>query len=328
MSSRLYLVTGASGFIGSALARALVKQGNRVRALDDESRGSRHRLRDIEAEIEWMRGDIRDAATVAEAVRGTEAVCHLAAVNGTEFFYTRPDLVLEVAVKGMINVLDACIGNGVGELFVASSSEVYQTPPEVPTDETAPLSIPDPLNARYSYGGGKIISELLTINYGRKKLRRAVIFRPHNVYGADMGWEHVIPQFALRMNELCEQSEGPVKFPIQGSGMETRSFVYIDDMIAGLLKVIEKGEHLGIYHIGTEEEITIKELAREVGRNFDREIEIAPGQLQPGGTLRRCPDIGKIRALGYVPAVSLKEGLSRTIPWYIENADKNPSRTS
>jgi nucleoside-diphosphate-sugar epimerase len=99
-------------------------------------------------------------------------------------------------------------------------------------------------------------------------------------------------------------------------------------MIAGLLKVIEKGEHLGIYHIGTEEEITIKELAREVGRNFDREIEIAPGQLQPGGTLRRCPDIGKIRALGYVPAVSLKEGLSRTIPWYIENADKNPSRTS
>jgi nucleoside-diphosphate-sugar epimerase len=108
--------------------------------------------------------------------------------------------------------------------------------------------------------------------------------------------------------------------------METRSFVYIDDMIAGLLKVIEKGEHLGIYHIGAEDEVTITELAREVARNFDREIEIVPGKLQPGGTRRRCPDIRKIRALGYAPVVSLKQGLSATIPWYIKNADRNPSR--
>jgi len=320
MSGRLYLVTGAGGFIGSALVRALVKGGNRVRALDDESRGSRRRLRDIETEIEWMNGDIRDAATVVRAVTGVDAVCHLAAVNGTEFFYTRPDLVLEVAVKGMINVLDACIGQGVGELFVASSSEVYQTPPEVPTGETVPLSIPDPLNPRYSYGGGKIISELLTLNYGRQKLRRAVIFRPHNVYGMDMGWEHVIPQFATRMHGLCKQSQGPVKLPIQGSGMETRSFIYIDDMIAGLLKVIEKGEHMGIYHIGTEEEVTIGELAREIALIFDREIQIIPGPLQPGGAARRCPDIRKIRALGFAPAVPLKQGLSATIPWYIMNA--------
>jgi nucleoside-diphosphate-sugar epimerase len=329
MKDRLYLVTGASGFIGSALTRALVREGSRVRALDDDSRGSRRRLADIESDIEWVHGDIRDAATVSQAVKGVDAVCHLAAVNGTENFYTRPNLVLEVALKGMINVLDACIAHEVGEVFVASSSEVYQTPPNVPTDEGVPLSIPDPLNPRYSYGGGKIISELLTLNYGRTNLRRAVIFRPHNVYGKDMGWEHVIPQFALRMHELCSNSRGPVTFPIQGTGMETRSFVYIDDMIAGLLKIIEKGEHLGIYHIGTEDEITVKELAKAVAEQFDREIEIVPGQLQPGGTLRRCPNIAKMRALGYSPRVSLKEGLSATIPWYIENADKNPaSRTS
>jgi nucleoside-diphosphate-sugar epimerase len=328
MSSRLYLVTGASGFIGSALVRALVTGGNRVRALDDDSRGSRHRLRDIESEIEWTTGDVRDAATVTRAVIGVDAVCHLAAVNGTEFFYTRPDIVLEVAVKGILNVLDACIAHGVGELFVASSSEVYHTPPYVPTDESVPLSIPDPLNPRYSYGGGKLISELLTLNYGRTKLERAVIFRPHNVYGRDMGWEHVIPQFALRMHELCNGSEGRVTFPIQGTGTETRSFVYIDDMIAGLLKVIEKGEHLGIYHIGTEEEITIEELAHEVARHFDREIKIVPGKLQPGGTLRRCPSIEKMRALGYAPSVPLKEGLSATIPWYIKNAGNSPSLTS
>lgn len=329
MNQRFFLVTGATGFIGSALVRALVRDGHRVRALDDESRGSRHRLSEQESEIEWIEGDVRDADTVVRAVKGVDAVCHLAAVNGTEFFYTRPELVLEVAVKGMINVLDACIENGVGELFVASSSEVYQTPPEVPTDESVPLSIPDPRNPRYSYGGGKIISELLTVNYGRKKLQRAVIFRPHNVYGPDMGWEHVIPQFALRMKEICRQTQGMITFPIQGSGTETRSFVFIDDMIAGLLKVIEKGEHLGIYHIGTDAEVTIKELAQEVATYFGREIQIAPGPLQAGSTLRRCPDIKRLRALGYTPVISLKQGLAATIPWYINNADKNrpPSRT-
>lgn len=326
MIEKFYLVTGATGFIGSALVRALVNGGSRVRALDDDSRGSRIRLADIESKIEWVNGDVRDPATVSNAVRGVDAVCHLAAVNGTEFFYSRPDVVLEVAVKGMLNVLDGCIEHGVGELFVASSSEVYQTPPEVPTDETVSLSVPDPLNPRYSYGGGKIISELLAINYGRKKLRRVVIFRPHNVYGPDMGWEHVVPQFALRMHELCRNQEGVVKFPIEGSGMETRSFVFIDDLVSGLMKVIDKGEHLTIYNIGTDKEVTIKELAEEVASCFGHRIEVVPGELKTGGTARRCPSIKRIKALGYLPSVSLKDGLATTISWYIKNADKNPYR--
>ncbi len=325
MNHKFFLVTGASGFIGSALVRALLRSGHRVRAFDDDSRGLRRRLDDVAGQIDWMSGDVRNAAAVREAVHGVDAVCHLAAVNGTEFFYTRPELVLEIAVKGMLNVLDACIAESVGELWVASSSEVYQTPPVIPTDETAPLSIPDPLNPRYSYGGGKIISELLTLNYGRSKLRRAVIFRPHNVYGPDMGWEHVIPQFAVRMHALAQKCQGTIEFPIQGSGEETRSFVFIEDMIAGLLKVIEKGEHLGIYHIGTDEEITIRELAEAVGASFHREVRIVPGPRKAGGTLRRCPDIRRLKALGYIPATSLKEGLSTTVPWYIKNFDRRPS---
>jgi nucleoside-diphosphate-sugar epimerase len=141
-----------------------------------------------------------------------------------------------------------------------------------------------------------------------------------------MGWEHVIPQFALRMRELCQQTEGPITFPIEGTGEETRSFVFIDDMVQGLLTLIEKGDHLGIYHVGTEDEIAIRDLAREVALFFDRKIQIKPGRLKPGGTLRRCPDTKKISALGYAPAVSLKEGLAATIPWYIKNADQKPIR--
>lgn len=325
-----YLVTGATGFIGSALVPALLKSGNAVRALDNESRGARRRLSAVESQVEWFPGDVRNRSTVADAVRGVDAVCHLAAINGTEFFYTEPELVLEVAVKGIMNVIDACIEHGVGELFLASSSEVYQTPDKIPTDEKVALSIPDLLNPRYSYGGGKIISELLTLSYGRKKFRRAVIFRPHNVYGPDMGWEHVIPQLTLRLRELCHQTSGPVVLPIEGTGEETRAFVFIDDLVAGLLTVIEKGEHLGIYNIGTEEERSIKQVAEEIGRYFGREVRIAPGKLKPGGTLRRCPDIKRIRALGYAPRVSLREGLAATIPWYVENADKKaaPASTS
>ena len=266
-----------------------------------------------------MTGDIRRAPDVSEAVRGVDSVCHLAYVNGTEFFYSKPALVLEVAVKGMMNVLDACLAHGVRELVLASSSEVYQTPAIVPTDESAALSVPDPLNPRYSYGGGKIISELLALNYGHEHFDRVLVFRPHNVYGPDMGREHVIPQLVERLLERARGTEGPVDLPIQGTGKETRAFVFIDDLVDGVLRLISDGKHRNIYHIGSDEEITIESLVQEIGRCLNREVRPQPGQLQPGGTARRCPNISKMRALGYVPRVSLQEGLAKTIRWYLDN---------
>ncbi len=320
-----YLVTGGTGFIGSALVRRLLEEGNQVRVLDSDLRGNPLRLKDVLSRIEIIKGDIREPEVVRSAVKGVGVVCHLAYLNGTEFFYTKPELVLEIGVKGMVNVLDACIKQGVRELIVASSSEVYQTPPKIPTDETVPLSIPDPLNPRYSYGGGKIISELMAINYGRKYFDRVVIFRPHNVYGPDMGWEHVIPQLALRMRELCQKNKDKeIRFPIQGSGEETRAFIFIDDFIAGLMLVINNGEHLGIYNIGTMEEVSIKKVAIEVGSYFGKEIIVVPGKLAEGGTLHRCPDISKLKKLGFTPQVSFSQGLRQAIDWYDKNADKKP----
>lgn len=318
-----YLVTGGTGFMGSALVKQLVKEGEFVRVLDNDSRGAMGRLKDISDQIEFVKTDIRDPESVQKACKGMDSVCHLAYLNGTEFFYSMPEIVLEIGVKGMINVLDACIKEGVKELMLASSSEVYQTPPYVPTDETVPLSVPDPLNPRYSYGGGKIISELMVINYGRKYFERVIIFRPHNVYGPDMGWEHVIPQFVLRMKELCEENSGKqVNFPIQGSGEETRAFVFIDDFIEGLMLVIKKGQHLGIYNIGVTEEISIKRVAMEVGKYFGKKVIIIPGKPAKGGALNRCPDISKLKKLGYIPKVSFSQGLKLTAAWYDKNAEK------
>jgi nucleoside-diphosphate-sugar epimerase len=319
------LVTGGSGFIGSGLVKALVKAGARVRVLDDNSRGAPRRLADVEKDIEFIGGDIRDAAAVDAAAKGMDEVHHLAFVNGTELFYSQPDLVLDVGVRGMVNVIDACRNQNVGTLILASSSEVYQTPPKVPTDESAPLLIPDPLNPRYSYGGGKLISELMAINFGRKYFERVLIFRPHNVYGPDMGFEHVVPQFALRLKTLSDaQPSGKLRFEIQGSGQETRSFCFIDDLVAGIMVMRDRGSHLGIYHIGTGEEVSIADLARRCAAIVGREIELVPGKLQAGGTLRRCPDISKLGRLGYKPRVPLDQGLRPTVDWYWKNAALAP----
>src|SRR5439155_12861376 len=232
-----------------------------VGVLDDNSRDAPRRLADVQKDIEFIGGDVRDAASVSNATRGMDEVHHLAFVNGTELFYSQPELVLDVGVKGMVNVIDACRAAGVGHLVLASSSEVYQTPPAVPTDETAPLVVPDPHNPRLSYGAGKMISEIMAINYGRKHFERVLIFRPHNVYGPDMGFEHVIPQFALRLKRAAAQRKsGTLPFEMQGDGRQTRSFYHVDDLIAGVRIMRAKGEHLGIYQVGTTEEVTIGDL--------------------------------------------------------------------
>ncbi len=319
-----YLVTGGTGFIGSALVRSLYKSGNFIRVLDNDLRGATSRLNDISGKIEIIKSDIRDPKSVQEACRGMDGVCHLAYLNGTEFFYTQPELVLEIGVKGIVNVIDGCIKEGVKELVVASSSEVYQTPRVIPTSENVALSVPDPLNPRYSYGAGKIISELMALNYGRKHFQRVIVFRPHNVYGPDMGEEHVIPQFIIRLKELCrDNKERRVQFPIQGDGTQTRSFIFIEDFINGLITVIEKGMHLEIYNIGTMEEVTIAEVARMVGNYFAKDVVIVPGKPAQGGTLRRCPDISKLKNLGFKPRISLKEGLKITAEWYDKNFQKD-----
>jgi nucleoside-diphosphate-sugar epimerase len=220
-------------------------------------------------------------------------------------------------------VLDACLKQNIGELVLASSSEVYQIPPTIPTDETVPLSIPDPLNPRYSYAAGKIISEIMALNYGIKHFERVVIFRPHNVYGPDMGWQHVIPQFVIRMKSRFDTSPAEeIDFPIQGSGQETRAFVFIEDFTDGLMLVIEHGEHRTIYNIGTREELSIAEVAHRVATYFNRRIRVVPGPLMAGGTTRRCPDITRLRQFGYEPHFSFDQGLAIAAAWYAANADK------
>lgn len=313
------LITGGTGFIGRAIAEKTIREGNRVTILDNNSRGSIEKLSHLKGEFEFIEGDIRDLNTVIRATKMIDQVIHLAYINGTEFFYSKPYNVLDVGIRGMLNVLDSHQVNKFSELVLASTSETYQNAQVIPTPEDVPLVIPDVLNPRYSYGGGKIASELLAINYSRQSNLGVKIFRPHNIYGPNMGFEHVIPQIIKKIQQAMNINSSACEITIQGNGTETRSFCYIEDFLNGYEKVLKDETQLAIYHLGVNEEISIRTLIEKIAKIMGVDISIKTGNLLEGSPLRRSPDISKIRELGFRQEFSLETGLMPTIDWYLQN---------
>ncbi len=303
------LITGGSGFIGSAITKHLVKEKNKIIVFDNNSRGKSRRLKEVKNKIKFIIGDIRDKKKLLSIKDNVDTVIHLAYVNGTKFFYKKPFEILDIAVNGLINILDFCKKKKVKNFYLASSSEVYQNPFKIPTDEEEMLKIPNIHNPRYSYGGGKIISELYGIHFAKKFLKKFIIFRPHNVYGKDMGNEHVIPEFINRFKKLGNKKN----FLIYGTGQEIRSFIHIDDFISGFDKVFKKGKNQEIYNIGTSEKIKIFKLARLIARILGKSIKFKKTKVLKGSPSVRCPNIKKIKKLGFKQNIRLKDGIKKIL---------------
>ena len=321
------LVTGGSGFIGASLCKQLLYAGYRVRVLDNHSRGDLRKLASILGEVEMVEGSVTDFDAVRKATEGCDMLWHLAYINGTRFFYERPDEVLEVAIKGSIHTLDAALEMGVRRYVLASSSEVYNQPTQLPTDETERLLIPDILNPRFSYGGGKIASELLTLHYGGKRGLETIIFRPHNFYGPDMGFEHVIPEVVKRIMELSRGlTLKEIDLPIQGDGSETRAFCYVEDGAEGIAMAGIQGVSGQVYHVGVEQEISIRQLIETIGAILGVRLNIIPGVARQGAPSRRCPALGKLKKLGFNSdglQFSFAEGMQKTVRWYVDYYKKS-----
>jgi nucleoside-diphosphate-sugar epimerase len=307
--NKKFLITGGTGFIGSNIANMLVSKGYDVVIFDNNHRGNDRRINKKHKNIKVIKGDIRSLKDLSKAFKNINAVIHLAYINGTKYFYSKPDLVLDVAVKGLINVFDLCLKYKVKEMYLASSSEVYHMPKKIPTDENETLKIPNIFNPRYSYGGGKILTELYGANFGKKYFKKLIIFRPHNVYGPDMGNEHVIPELLRKFKKVGKNQ----KLMIEGTGNETRSFIYISDFCEAFFTLIKKGKHLDIYNIGTERRVKIIKILEIIKKITKKKVKISRTKLKTGGTKHRCPDIKKIKKLGFKPEVSLIAGIKKCI---------------
>ena len=302
------LVTGGRGFIGARLVVELLARGTDVRVLDDGSRGGAALPGDVEA----LDRDVRNADAVRAACRGVDAVVHLAAVQGTRTFYETPDTVLDVNLRGVLNVAQACAAEEVQRLVFSSSSEVYGIPDRFPTPESAPLVVPDPTNPRWSYGASKIAGELVVTHTARRHGFESVILRYHNVYGPAMGWDHVVPQFLSR---LIRNEE----FTVQGDGSQRRAFCYVDDAIVPTSAALTaEAAANGIFNIGNPaEEHSIDDLIAALERVTGRTIRPRYVPFEHAGTDRRLPDVSRAEhALGLRPVITLEEGLRRTYDWY------------
>lgn len=317
--TKKYFVTGGSGFIGeSIIKRLLTFKNTKVICFDSNLRGSFKKFNKKTQNLKLIKGDIRILNQVVKASKGCDCIIHLAYLNGTQFFYSHPDLVLDIGVKGMINVIEASKLNKIKKFILASSSEVYQTPPIIPTPEEVPLIVPNLKNPRYSYGAGKIISEVLAIN-NADLFEKMIIFRPHNVYGPNMGLEHVIPQLIIKANKEKLKNKKYVNLKIIGDGNDSRAFNYIDDFTDGIIKVIFKGKHKEVYNIGSNEKTKIKDLAQLILNTLNLKGKIVTQKKHLGSTKNRCPNINKIKRLGYSPKIKISKGIKLVIKWYIDN---------
>lgn len=278
------LVTGGTSFVGAPLVVSLLEAGHQVRALVRED-SRLDRLKDTKCRL--SPGDIRDAHAVSRAAFGCDSVIHLAYAPVS----AEPREIMDTAVIGTSNVLRACEMHGVRDLMLASS--------------------PRAGNGTY-YGHGKQTMELMAAAYLRAGVfDRVRTARIYNAYGPDMGDDHVIPQFILKILSL---RPGEERLPVIGSGRDLRSFVWIGDCTAQLVRIYEAGGSAS-YDVGApQNETAIGDLAELIGDGLDHPVRVVPDSPCTSATVQVPRSLQMIDQIP--PQVDLPEGLTRTIAWY------------
>lgn len=309
MSTRA-LITGGAGFIGSHLAKRLLREGYAVRIYDDFSSGHKENLGEFQNEVEWFEGDIRDAVRIHTACQGCRLVFHQAAVASVPRSIHEPRLTHEVNLDGTFNVLLAARDASIQRVVMASSSSVYGETPTLPKIEgmsPAPVC---------PYAVHKLVAELyatqFTLHYGMEVvcLRYFNIFGPHQ--DPDSPYAAVIPRFVKRI----QQGLPPM---IYGDGSQTRDFTYVENAVeANVLAARTEGVGGHVFNVASGKQTTVRAIAESVAvwMKWEGGLEFVP--QRPGDILHSLADISLAHeVLGYQPVVSLEEGLNRTLEWYV-----------
>lgn len=312
------LVTGGTGFIGSHLVEALLTRGAVIRVVGRRSATRWHSRREVVDSVEYVSGDLRDASVCGRTCEGCGIILHLAAVvGGIGYNFPHPaTLFIENVLPGL-QFLEAARKAQAERILLVSSACVYPRDARIPTLEEDGFR-GDPEEGNLGYGWGKRSLEV----YGRMMVRefgsQLVIARPYNAYGPrddfSTATSHVIP--ALLRKALAPGDE----MVVWGDGTPTRSFVYVADIVEGLLLAAERGPVGDPVNLGTEEEVSIGDLARRVLNACGVSKALRFDASKPGGQPRRTCDTSKaFRTIGYRAAVPLSEGLARTVKWLREN---------
>jgi UDP-glucose 4-epimerase len=303
---RQTLVTGGAGFIGSHLVSALVARGDTVRVLDDLSSGSKANLTGLDVDL--VVGDIRDAGTVTHAVETIDTILHLAAFVSVPASMEDPAACYETNVIGSLNILQAARQGGVRRVVLASSAAVYGERDEIvsETDKPVPVS---------PYAASKLSMEHLAQMFTHAYGLETVCLRFFNVFGPrqspDSPYAAAIPRFT---QDLIDKNQ----ITILGDGGQTRDFVYIDDVVQGIIKASEvDGVGGEVYNLAGGKSIAILELVDILHRFFPEAGEPNYGPAREGDIRFSQANIEKaIQALGYRPEVSVEEGLRHTVEWF------------
>ena len=311
------LVTGADGFIGSHLTEQLVKAGYPVKAfVFYNSFGRRGWLDtlpvDIQKEIEFFSGDIRDPNGVREAIKDVDGIFHLAALIAIPFSYHSPDSYVDTNIKGTLNVLQAARASETSKILVTSTSEVYGTAQYVPIDEKHPYQGQSP------YSATKIGADRLAESFYRSFDMPVSIVRPFNTYGPRQSARAVIPTIISQLLAGYEE----IKL---GSLTPTRDFNYVLDTVNGFKAIYESSNTVGEeINIAKMKEISIGTLAEEIIKQINPNAKIVCDEerLRPekSEVNRLLGNNEKIRRLtNWEPQYSLEQGIHETIEWIKQN---------
>lgn len=314
------MLLGGAGFIGFNIAKYLAE--NRDYSLtiaDNFARGKQDTLFTELVQkyaIRVVPGDYTAPEAFNQLEKEYDQVYMLASVVGVDNANSIPHEIIRINTALIYNTLEWVRRSDIGKVLFTSTSECYAGTIDafgytIPTPEEVPLCIEEIGHPRFTYAVTKMLGESGFLNYARILGFETTIVRYHNVYGPRMGFKHVIPHLVVRYRK----GENP--FKVYGHD-QTRAFCYISDAVKGTVLAMEQpGTNGQIYHIGTQDEISIGDLIRYCGElmNFTGSYENAP--TYPGSVSRRCPDITKARTqLGFGPEVDWKTGLKETVAWY------------
>jgi UDP-glucose 4-epimerase len=297
------LVTGGAGFIGSTLTRLLLERGYAVRVYDDFSTGSREHLAGVDAEV--VEGDVRDLDALIAAASGTDVVFHLAAGAGVIDSIADPLANFDVNARGTLVALWAAHSADVSRLVFSSSNAPLG-------DNAYPASEEKPIAPLSPYGAGKATGEAYCSAFHGAYGMDAVAVRFSNAYGPRSARKtNVIPQFIRRI--LSRQP-----LTMYGDGRQTRDFVYVDDLAAGLVAAAETPRVGGrVFQLASGVETSLNALVGLLAEVSGTDFEVHHEPARPGEILRNYALIDRARQeLGFTPQVPLADGLARTWEWF------------